>query len=80
MGIHETKLSVPKSSGQSANNAETELLPKPHCRLVRGDYKIELHRAESKSASFAKTVFAHVPANSQSACRRRNHERGIGDM
>jgi len=35
-------------------------LPKPHCRLVGGHNKVELHRPKREAAGFVESALAHA--------------------
>ena len=80
MSIHKAVLRMSKRPGQRADNLESELLPKPHCRRVGGYYEIELHGSEPQPSSLDETMLAHAFTNSESPSRRGDHEGSVGDM
>ena len=80
MSIHKAVLRMSKRPGQRADNLESELLPKPHCRRVGGYYEIELHGSEPQPSSLDETMLAHAFANSESPSHRGDHEGGVSDV
>jgi len=71
---------MPKCARQCANDFETELVPESQRRFVRGNNKIELHRAKPDPARFAQAMLAHAATDSLSARIQRDHERRVRDM
>jgi len=63
-----------KCARQSADDLKTELPPQTDRRFVRGDNKVELHRAKAEPERFVQAMFAHCTANPLSLRIRRDHE------
>ena len=61
-----------KRSRQSADNAETKLLPKANGWLVGGDDEVELHGAKAESTRLIKAVLAHAPTHAEAASGRKS--------
>ncbi len=80
VNIDITLFRVSKRTRQSADDFETELLPKTNCRFVCRDNEIKLHRAETEPARFAYTMFTHRATNSQTTRLRCNHERRVRNV
>jgi hypothetical protein len=78
--IHESELGVTKCSGQSADDAKAELLPKANRWLVGRDDEVELHGAEADSACLIEGVLAHASAHTEPASRRQHHKSRVGDV
>src|SRR4029077_11439610 len=71
---------VPKRTRQSADDFETELLPKTKCGFVSRNNEIELHRPKTESACFAQAMFAHRATNSLTTRIRSNHKRRVRNV
>src|SRR5205809_7666086 len=65
---------------QSTDDLKPEFLPKTDRGHVRGNHKIELHRAKTEPARFAQAMLGHCATDSLPAHTCRNHERCIGDV
>src|SRR5262245_50898402 len=69
-----------KSTGQTADDLETEVLPKTDRGHVRGNHKIELHRAKTEPARFAQAMLGHCATDPLPARICQNHERCVCDV
>ncbi len=69
-----------KRAWQSADDFETELLPKMDRRRVRRNDEIKLHGAKTHSARLIQTMLGHRTADPLPARTPCNHEGCIGDM
>src|SRR5205809_3995120 len=80
VNIDESFFRMPKCARQSADNFETELIPKMDRSRVRGDHEIELHAVKTHSTRLAQTVFGHSPSHSGTLGVPCDHESGVGDV
>ncbi len=80
VGIHIAESRVLECAGKPADNLEAKASPEPHGALVRADYKIELHRAESTLAGALQRVRAHGPRDAAARAARRCHVTAIRDV
>lgn len=69
-----------KCARQSPDDLEPELLPKVDRGCVRGNDKIELHRAKTKPTRLAEGMLSHLSSRSQSARVFRNHIGGVRNV
>src|SRR5947208_16105753 len=73
-------LGMSKCARQSADNLETELLPKTDRGCVGRNDKIKLHCAKTKVSRFIQAMLGHGAANSLALRAARDHECRIGNM
>src|SRR5207247_11455279 len=69
VNINISFLKMAERARQSANDLETELLPKMDCRRVRRNHKIELHGAKAHSTGLAQTMLRSEERRVGKECR-----------
>jgi hypothetical protein len=80
INIDEPAPGVAESARQRADDAKSEIFPKPQGSFVGSDDEVELHRSKTETGSFAQTMLSHCSPDSATSGRSRNHEAGISDM
>src|SRR5439155_10141120 len=80
VNINISFLRMAERARQSANDLETELLPKMDCRRVRRNHKIELHGAKAHSTGLAQTMLGDSSSDSRALCISRHYKGGVGDV
>src|SRR5437867_11521843 len=69
-------LQMAERARQSANDLETELLPKMDCRRVRRNHTIDVHGAKAHSTHPAQTMLAHSPSDARALLIGRHQNGG----